>query len=277
MIIDTHSHLNFSAFDKDRDKVIKNCLNNNINMIIVGVNYATSKKAVEISEKYKKGVYSAIGLHPLSVETNAKKQNARNAKIPENTSEIKFDYSKYKKLGANSKKNVAIGEIGLDYYHKPKAKSEFPEFKKKQKQILTEQIDLAQELNLPIIFHCRMAHNDFLEILSAPKYKNIKAVIHSFTGNSEQAEKYLKKGFYLGFNGIIFKLNLKAIIKKIPLNKILLETDCPFLVPPKVKDKRNQPIYIEYVAREIAKIKNISFEKICEASYENAKNLFLKI
>lgn len=268
MIIDTHSHLNFSAFDKDRDKVIQKCLDNNIHIIIVGVNYATTKKAIGIAEKYKKGVYSAVGLHPLSIGANAKEEK------PENISEINFDYSRYKNLAMSSKKIVAIGEIGLDYYHKPKSKKELPEFNAKQKQILIEQINLAKELNLPIIFHCRMAHNDFLEILDTPKYKNIKAVIHSFTGDSEQAEKYLKKGFYLGFNAIIFKLNLDAIIKKTPLNRILLETDCPFLVPPEIKDTRNQPIYIEYTARKIAKIKNISFEKICEASSENAKNLF---
>ncbi len=271
MIIDTHSHLNFSAFDKDRNKVIQKCLNNDIHIIIVGVNYKTSKKAVEIAEKYDKGVYSAIGLHPLSIGTNIKTEKT------ENIVETNFDYSKFKNLTTSSKKIIAIGEIGLDYYHKPKAKKEFPEFKQKQKQILIEQINLAQELNLPIIFHCRMAHNDFLEILNIAKYKNIKAVIHSFTGNLEQAEKYLKKGFYLGFNAIIFKLNLDEIIKKTPLNRILLETDCPFLVPPKVNDKRNQPIYVEYTARKIAKIKNVSFEKICATSFENAKNLFTNI
>lgn len=257
MLIDTHAHLNFSDYDKDRDEVVKKCLDNDVWMVNVGTDYETSKKAVEISEKYSQGIFASVGMHP------------------ENIGKEDFDSDRYKNL-IRSKKVVAIGEIGLDYWHCPKTKKKQTELKEKEKKLFLGQMDLAEELNLPVIFHCRKAHNDLLEILNT-KYQiqntNLRGVIHCFTGNWQQAEKYLEMGFYLGFNGIIFKLNLDEIIKKTPLDKILIETDCPFLSP-LAEVKRNEPLFVKYIAEKIAEIKNVTFKEVTERTTQNAKSLF---
>ena len=254
MLIDTHSHLNFSDFDKDRNKVIEKCLNNNVWMINVGTDYESSKKAIEISEKHSQGVFASVGMHP------------------ENIGKEVFNYEKYKAL-SNSKKVVAIGEIGLDYWYRSKTKKKRAEFEEKQKELLLKQLNLAKELNLPVIFHCRTAHNDLLEILSAKENSNLRGVIHCFTGNWDQTEKYLNMGFYLGFTGIIFKLNLDEIIRKTPLDRILVETDCPFLSP-LAEIKRNEPLFVKHIAEKIAKLRNITFEETAEQTTHNAKKLF---
>lgn len=249
MLIDTHSHINFNAFKDDADEVIKRSLVGGVWMINVGSQYSTSRRAVKIAEKYKEGVYTAIGLHPI------------------HANEEDFNYEKYKDL-AKSKKIVAIGEIGLDY--------KFPQSKDLQRSDLCKQLDLAKELNLPVIFHCRNAHNDLIneirsrDEIGSPK---ITGVIHCFTGTWEDAQKYLAMGFYLGFNGIIFKLNLDDVIKKVPLNRILLETDCPYLTPEPMEG-RNEPLYVKYVAEKIAGLKGETFEKIAEITTQNTKRLF---
>jgi len=245
MLIDSHAHLNFEAFDNDCDEVIKKCLSEDVWMINVGSKYSTSQKAIEIAEKYN-NIYAAIGLHPI---------HAKNEE---------FDKDKFIEL-ARSDKVKAIGEIGLDYF------KDYGEFKDKQRKIFIEQLDLAKELDLPVIIHCRMAHDDVLEIL---KGYNLKGVIHCFTGNWKQAQKYLDLGFYLGINGILFKFNLKEVIEKVPLDKILIETDCPYLIPPQLKNKRNEPISVRYIAKEIAKIKEISFQEVAEKTFCNTRNLF---
>lgn len=263
MLIDTHSHVNFDAYKNDWEQVIARSLANNIWMINVGTKCETSKKAIKIAEKYPKGVYVAVGLHPIYAKE-------------------KFCIADYKNF-IKSEKVIAIGEIGLDY------KPEYSAFKERQKEIFLEQLDLAKELNLPVIFHCRMAHQDLLEILNKQLTGNneqIKGVVHCFTGTLEQAEEYLKMGFSLGFNGIIFRnikdIDFREIIKKIPFEKILLETDCPYLTPLSVIASakagplplRNEPLCVKYIAQEIAKIKNISFEQVAEITSKNARNFF---
>ncbi len=216
MLIDTHAHLNFSAYKNDAEEVIKRSLDNNIWMINVGSQYETSKRAVEIAEKYPKGVYAAVGLHPIHLSSGIFKTKIDKEEIEFETREEEFDYEKYKKL-ASSKKVVAIGEIGLDYYYKPKTKIKLAVFKEKQKEVFLKQLELARELNLPVIFHCRMAHDDLIEILNTEDKRqetNPRGVIHCFTGNWEQAQEYMKMGFYLGFNGIIFKMDLDEVIRK---------------------------------------------------------------
>jgi len=316
MLIDTHAHLNFNAYRNDVEEVIRRSLDNDVWMINVGTNYQTSKKAIEIAQKYKKGVYATVGLHPIHLETGLVKIKNDLEEIEVKTREEEFDYEKYKEL-AKSKKVVAIGEIGLDYYYKPKTKRKLELFKEKQRLGLCQQLKLAKELNLPVIFHCRMAHGDLIELLTSDVNINShlrRGVMHGFVGTSEQLEKYLEMGFYIGFNGIIFK-NIEGIevaetsshlspratssrsvfeenIRKTPLEKILIETDCPYLTPPQVEG-RNEPIYLKYVAEEIAKIKNLRakrtsfssspsfllrknsvFEEIAKITTENAKKLF---
>ncbi len=274
-LIDTHAHLNFNAYRDDVNMVIKRSLDNQVWMINVGSQYGTSKRAVEIAKKYPEGVYAAVGLHPIHLSNGIFKTKIDKEEIEFETREEEFNYQKYKEL-AQSKKVVAIGEIGLDYYYRPKTKKKLEEFRNRQREIFLKQLGLAVDLNLPVIFHCRMAHDDLIETLNKQRTTNneqLKGVVHCFTGNWEQAGQYLDMGFYLGFNGIIFKLNLDEIIKKTPLEKILIETDCPYLTPPPMTG-RNEPIYVKYVAEKIAQIKNLSFEEIAKITTENAKKLF---
>ena len=266
--------MNFRAFEKDVDEIISRTLAEDIWMINVGSQLETSRKAVELAEKYNEGVYAAIGLHPIHVTGSLMKNKLDPEELVAQESIKKFDIEDYRKL-ARSKKVVAIGEIGLDYYYKPKTKIRLEEFKNQQKQVLSEQMDLAKELDLPIAFHCRSAHEDLIEILKAQK---VKGVIHCFTGNLEQTRQYLEMGFYLGFNGIIFKqipgLNWTEIIQKMPLGKILVETDSPYLTPPVANQERNEPLLVRYVVQEIAKIKQVSYEEVAEITTQNAQGLF---
>ncbi len=250
MFFDTHAHLNFSAFSKDRKKVINRSLKNRVWLINVGSQYENSKKAVEIASRFKEGIFASIGLHPI----HAKEE---------------FSYQKFKDL-AKSKKVVAVGETGLDY------KPEYARFKERQRVVFLEQLKLAQEFDLPVIFHCRMAHNDLMSIIENQlkiSNKELFGVVHCFTGKWQDAKKYLDMGFYLGFNGIIFKLNLGEVIKKIPLNKILIETDCPYLSPPDMPD-RNEPAFVSHIAKEIARIKNIDVEEVAKETTKNTRKLF---
>jgi TatD DNase family protein len=209
---------------------------------------------------YQNGVWASVGLHPN-----------------DNKKEI-FDYEKYKKL-AQSKKVVAIGECGLDFLNVNE------QDKERQKDLLIQQLKLASELNLPVILHCRKAHSDLIEILKlqTTNYK-LQAVIHCFTGSWEEAQQYMELGFYLGFNGIIFKMDLAETIKKMPLERMLLETDCPYLLPSirenlfensrELVSSRNEPANVKYIAQKIAEIRGESLEKIAETTTQNAKNLF---
>ena len=285
MLIDTHAHINFNAFCEDGDEVIRRSLDNNIWMINVGSQYTSSKRAVEIAEKYSEGVYAAIGLHPIHLTEGIFKVKLDTEEIAFQTKDEGFEYEKYKEL-AKSKKVVAIGEIGFDYWYKPKTKAKLNQFKEKQRTVLCQQLELAEELNLPIILHCRVGHGDLINELNT-RYKiqntKIRGVIHCYTGSREDTEQYLNMGFYIGFNGLIFKLDSDEIIKQIPMEKILIETDCPYLTPPLPaealakagpKNNRNEPLYIKYVAEKIAKIKNISYEEILRITTKNAKELF---
>ncbi len=274
--VDTHAHLNFNAYKNDLDEVIKRTLADDVWVINIGTNYQTSKKAVEIAQNYREGIYAAIGLHPIYSTPGLVKIKTDPEEGSFTTNGEDFDIEKYREL-AKSKKVVAIGEIGLDFYYRPKTKLRQDLFKQKQKEVFLQQLELAKELNLPVIFHCRMAHQDLLEILNSQfsiSNFQLKGVVHCFTGNLEEAEEYIKLGFYIGLNGIIFKLNLDEVIKSIPLDKILIETDCPYLKPPKAGKDRNEPIFVKYVAEKIANIKNISFEKVTEVTTQSAKELF---
>lgn len=291
MLIDTHAHLNFHAFKDDTDEVIKRTLENDIWMINVGSQYSTSKRAIEIAGRYEKGIFAAVGLHPIHLHERKVDPAEIGSQEIFKTRAEEFDYIKYKEL-AESLKVVAVGEIGLDYYYKPKTKKKLEQFKEKQKETFLKQFNLAKELDLPVILHCRVAHEDLIEILNqqlAINNQQLKGVIHCFTGNSEQTQKFLKLGFYLGFNGLIFKTvaalpDPTEIIIQIPLERILLETDSPYLMPSgilrslgkggPVEEQRNEPINVRYVAERIAQIKKVSYEKVAEITTQNAKELF---
>lgn len=272
MLIDTHSHLNFKAYDRDREDVIRRTQKENVICINVGTKYETSLAAIELAQQYDEGFFAAIGLHPIYAAAEFQKIKTDPEEGEFLIKEQDFDKEKYRQL-AKSKKVVAIGEIGLDYYYKPKTIAKLELFKEKQREVFIAQLDFAKELDLPVIIHCRMAHEDVMKVLE--KYVGIKGVIHCFTGNLEQAKKYMDLGLHIGINGIIFKMDLDAVIKEIPLGQILVETDCPYLTPPvEGKDKRNEPIFIKYVVQKIADLKGISFDRIAETTTQNAKSLF---
>jgi len=286
MFIDTHAHLNFQAFANDRDEVIKRTLAHNVWLINVGSNYFTSQKAVQIAQGYENGVFACVGLHPLHCfaqdEQNVSLISQQLSSAKENEQE-KLDINQYREL-AKAKKVVGIGEIGLDYLHQPLHKAKAAIFQQKQKEAFLAQLQLAYELSLPVVLHCRKAHEDLIKTLSAFFLKRnlrhnyngaqMKAVVHCFTGNWEQAQRYLEMGFYLGFNGIIFKMDLQKVIKKIPLERILIETDCPFLTPPILAEQRNEPLNVKYIAQSIAHIHNQPLEKIAHITTQNAQTLF---
>ena len=276
-IIDTHSHVNFNAFKEDSAEVVKRALSEDIWMINVGTKYQTSRSAVEFAKNYKEGVYAVVGMHPMYAAAEFVKLKTDPDEGEFLIKEHEFNKEEYKKL-AQSEKVVAIGEIGLDYYYKPKALVKLEQFKEKQKRIFQEQLDLAKELNLPVILHCRVAHDDVIDILSnyrlqTPNY-NLTGVVHCFTGTKEQAQKYIDMGFYIGINGIIFKFNIDEVIKDATLDKLLFETDCPYLTPPMAESKRNEPIFIKHTIDRVSELKNISFDEVCRVTTENAKTLF---
>jgi len=260
--------LNFSAYKDDVDEVLKRTLDGNVWMINVGSQYSTSKRAVEMAERYPEGVFAAVGLHPAHLSSGIFKTKIDKEEVEFEIREEEFDCGKYKDL-AESKKVVAIGEIGFDYWYRPKGKTKLVEFKNKQREVFLQQLNLAKELALPVILHCRVAHQDLIDNLDS----GTRGVVHCFSGNWAEAQKYLKMGLYLSFNGIIFKLDLDEVIAKTPLDRILIETDCPYLTPPAVSG-RNEPLYVKYVVEKIAKIKGLNFGEITEITSKNAKRLF---
>jgi len=252
MFFDSHAHLNFKNFKNDYEEIIKRCLAEKIWMVNVGCGYDYSQLAIEIAEKYETGVWAAIGLHPSDVE----KEN--------------FDYQKFLALAKNSAKVVVIGETGLDYHHVKNIES-----RTKQKELFLEHVKLAAELKLPLTIHCREAYDELIELLRQASAYKPHGVIHCFSGNSQQAGKYLELGFYLGFTGIItYSSDYDQIIKDMPLEKILIETDCPYLAPVPRRGQRNEPAYIKFIARKIADIREISLEKVAEQTFQNSLQLF---
>jgi len=287
MIIDTHSHVNFNAFKDDSFDVMKRTLEGGVWMINVGSQYDTSERAVRMAENYPEGVYAAIGLHPVHLESGIIKGKIDKEEIEFKTREEVFDYEKYKNLafkdGVRNKKVIAIGEVGFDYWYSPKTKIKIAEFKEKQRLAFLKQLDLAKELNLPVIIHCRLAHEELLYSLRE-KIKewggnSIGGVSHCFVGTLEQAKEYVRLGFHISFNGLIFKKiaglpDSEEIIKEIPSDRILAETDCPYLTPPQKEGQRNEPLFIKYTIEKIAEIKNIKFEEAAEITTRNARHLF---
>lgn len=290
MLIDTHAHVNFNAFKDDGDEVIRRALDNNIRIINVGSQYSTSKRAVEYTDKYPGGVYAAVGLHPMHLET------VRVDLLEESGFESRredFEFSKYKEL-AEKQNVVAIGEIGLDYYHINKESVELKierreknenkssdkiikEIEDRQKEIFIEQLRLAIEVDKPVIIHCRDAHTDMLDILIQAKKQSsgLRGVMHCFGGTLEQARQYVELGFLISFTGLItFVRAWDEVIQNIDLNKIMVETDCPYLTPVPFRGRRNEPLYVEYVARKVAEIKKIDFEIVANQTTRNALDLF---
>lgn len=271
MIIDSHAHLNFKAFDEDREAVIKKTQENGLVCINVGTKLETSRKAVALADQYE-NLYAAIGLHPVHIKNDFLKIRMDEEEGGFTPAGEDFLETEYVELAKN-KKVVAVGEIGLDYYYKPKTTEKLKQFKEKQKEVFLQQLNFAKKVNLPLIIHCRMAHQDMAQILAEQDFHN--GVIHCFTGNIAEAKSYLDLGFYIGVNGIIFKLPfLDEVMKFVPLEKMVMETDCPYLTPPQENGKRNEPMFIKHTVQKIADLQGVSFDKVAQKTTQNAKKLF---
>lgn len=289
MLVDSHCHINFISFKDDADEVIKDFLRENYALIVVGSQDTSSKRAVEYADKYDRGVYAAVGLHPIDLIEDAEDTVVIDGQPQTFKSRQEdFDRVKYFNLAKSSDKVKAIGEVGLDYYYFDKYSPEkIAGFKAKQAEVLRQFISLAQELELPLILHCRGekqdpygAYDDLLAIIKSELVRGveIRGVVHCFGGNADQAKELLSLGFYLGFTGIVtFKKKsevIQEIAKETPLDMMLIETDAPFLSPEPYRNKRNIPSYVEFVALKISELKELSFEEVAEATTNNAKKLF---
>jgi TatD DNase family protein len=254
MLIDTHCHLGFSQYDNDREKVIQRAIKNKVSRIItIGTDLSSSQKAIELAEKFAV-IYAAVGIHPNDYLGLKEKH-----------------FDQLKALAAHEKV-VAFGEIGLDYY-----RMSIPV--KKQQDLFKTQVKLAHSLKLPLIIHNRDAHNDIYHILVEEHTEEISGVLHSFTGDDHFLESVLALNFYVSFTGsITFKnASYDAIVEKVPLERLLLETDSPFLTPVPFRGRRNEPAYLKYIAEKIAQVKKISTAELAKITTENTRRLFKKI
>ena len=254
MIIDTHCHLDDTRYDDDLDEVLKNAKEQGVEKFIIpGADPRTLKRAVEISEKYK-SVYFAVGVHPYDAEY--------------------YDKSYLEKF-VQHPKCVAIGECGLDYFRLPESDDEIAKEKKLQKEIFIEQIVWAKELKKPLIVHIRDSSADCLELLE--KYAGEEGgVLHCYNAD-ESLLKLAVKNFYYGIGGVLTFKNAKKLINvygKIPKDKLLIETDAPYLTPHPYRGKRNEPAYTALVAEKMAELSECSSDKIINISSKNAYKLF---
>ncbi len=247
LIFDTHAHYDDDVFSAGFDDLIFSLKQSGVGGIITcGCDKESSLKAIELAEKYDI-IYAAVGIHPGNVDDG------------DSIDDIKPLLS--------HKKCVAIGEIGLDYYWRQ-------DNKEKQKDIFISQLKLANEYDLPVLVHDREAHADTLEILK--EYKP-KGVVHAFSGSVEMAREITKLGMYLGVGGVLTFKNAKAlpnVVSDTPMDKILLETDAPYLAPEPFRGKTNHSAFIKYTAEKMAEIKGISTDEVLDLTFKNAKILF---
>lgn len=254
MIFDTHAHYEDGQFSTDREELLASMPEGGIGAIVnVGSTVETTKKSIQLAEKYP-FIYAAAGVHPS--EISCLDENSLN----------------WLKEQANHPKVVAIGEIGLDYYWDKEEENH-----KKQQYWFRRQLMAAQETGLPVIIHSRDAAADTLEIMQEAYRMGIPAVIHCFSYSAELAETYVKMGYYIGVGGVVTFKNakkLKEAVERIPLESILLETDCPYMAPEPYRGKRNQSQYLEYVAEQIAQLKGVAVQEVIEVTEDNARKFY---
>jgi TatD DNase family protein len=280
--IDIHAHVNFHAFNEDRAEVVARALKNDTWMINVGTQYDTSRSAVELADKYDEGVYAIVGLHPIhtGVSYHDSQELGQGGEGFTSRGEV-FDKEKYREFFKN-KKIVGIGECGLDYYRCDESSIA------KQKEAFTAQIELANEVNKPLMLHIRnnnedKTHNAYYDALDILKEKSkVKCHVHFFAGTIDEAKGFLDFGCTFSFNGAITfppkkdgkGCDYEQIIKMIPMDRIITETDCPYLAPVPHRGKRNEPFYINEVVKKIAFIKGLEVDFVERSIVENAKKLF---
>ena len=250
--IDTHSHIDFEDFTDNMDGLLAKCKEVGVEKIIIpGVTLEDTPRVIDLAEKYPE-LYATVGIHPSEAKTWTDKS-----------------YEKLKAFAQNPKV-VAIGEIGLDYYWDKS-------FVDIQKEILIQQIELAKEIKKPIVIHDRDAHLDTFNILKNTNAKDVGVVLHCFSGSVEFMQECIKEGFYISLGGVTtFKNAIKAkeVAEKIPLDRLLLETDAPYLTPVPHRGETNYPYYIPIIAQQIASLKSISIEEVATATTQNAISFF---
>jgi TatD DNase family protein len=273
---DAHTHAQFAAFRNDYKEVIGRALTAGVGLVNVGTQRDTSLRAIEIAHDFEnEPVYAAVGLHPI--HTSKSYYDPQELGGGEETKDFTsrgedFDYEYYKKL-AFDQKVLAIGECGLDYFRLKEEST-----KEKQKEAFIKQIELAHEIKKPLMIHCRSAFSDLLQLIEARSNlldKNNPGIIHFFSGTKDDAQKFLDMGFYFTFGGVLtFTRDYDEVIKIIPLDRILSETDAPYVTPTPYRGKRNEPAYVIEVVKKIAEVKALPLEKVERQILENAKRIF---
>ena len=253
MIIDTHAHLDDEQYEEDREIVINRAADEGVEMIInMGADIASSYKAVKLALSHDI-IYAAVGIHPEEAEGMLEKD--------------KYILSE---LVSDNEKVLAIGEIGLDYHFRT-------DNKEIQKKVFIEQLDIARQMHVPVSIHARDAHGDLMQILKK-EGRGMRGVIHCYSGSVEMAKELFKMGWYIGADGpLTFKNSAKLpeVIKMMPLERLLIETDSPYLAPVPNRGKRNEPSFVQYVAQKAAEIRNMEYAQIAQITTNNARTLFL--
>lgn len=252
MLIDSHAHLDDERFDRDRDELIKSLGKNGISTVInIGADLPSSIKSVKLSEQYD-NIYAAVGVHPHSA-----------SEMDEGTIEVLKAFSSREKV-------VAIGEIGLDYYYDNSPRDV-------QRIWFRRQMKLAKEVNLPIVVHSREANQETFDMIKAESDGKLTGVIHCYSGSVELMKEYIKLGYYISLGGPVTFKNAKTpkeVAKVVPIDRLLVETDSPYLTPEPHRGKRNEPLYVRHVAAMIAELRGMTIEELARATSENTKRLF---
>lgn len=263
-LIDAHTHLNFAAFDEDRDFVVRRTLAEGVWCVNVGTQAATARRAIEMAHQYE-GMFAAVGQHPIHVDKILHDPD----EVDEKTAASHFDYEELKKIAADPKV-VAIGECGLDYFHSKDAAEH-----KKQEEVFRQHVALARELKKPLMIHCRDAYDDLLKILKEQKAEEVGGDIHFFAGNWEIAQKFLDLGFHLSFTGVItFARDYDEVVRRMPLERLMIETDAPYVAPAPYRGKRNEPLFVSEVAKKVAELRGLTYNEVAAATVANARKLF---
>jgi len=251
MLFDSHAHIDDEKFDADRHEVIARTFESGVKYFVnVGACMTSSARSVALAEQYE-NIYAAVGIHP---------HDAHNA--------LEADYEQLAAWGKLDKV-VAIGEIGLDYYYDLSPRDV-------QRAVFIRQIDIARQMNMPVIIHDRDAHGDILDIIKK-EAKGVQGILHCFSGSLEMAQEVIKLGFYISIAGpVTFKnaAKLPEIVKSVPLERLLIETDCPYLTPHPHRGKRNEPAYVRLVAEQVASLRGMDLAALAEATCNNAKKIF---
>ena len=252
MLIDSHVHLDDRRFDNDRDRIIKGLKDDGIELVLnIGADLQTSIASVSLAEKYD-NVYAVVGVHPHSAK-----------EVDDSTLEILKSF-------ATRDKVVAIGEIGLDFHYDNSPRDV-------QKKWFREQLELAKEVDLPVVIHSRSATQDTFNIIKEAQDGKLRGVLHCYSDSLEMAMEYIKLGFYISLAGPVTFNNArvpKEVAKAVPLDRLLIETDSPYLTPTPNRGKRNEPAYVRYVAAEIAELRGMSFDELIKVTNKNTKELF---